>query len=74
MPQSTCNEFLHVKDVLWLCFLSSNTGVTLTVGDRIRYVVNESEGLVNITIALDRPSCVPITVIATPVVGTTQST
>ena len=46
----------------------------MTVGDRIRYVVNESEGLVNITIALDRPSCVPITVIATPVVGTTQST
>ena len=55
-------------------FLSSNTGVTVTVGDRIRYVVNEDEGLVNITIALDQPSCVPITVIATPVVGTAQST
>jgi len=29
-------------------------------------MVNEDEGLVNITILLDQPSCVPITVIARP--------
>jgi len=29
-------------------------------------MVNEGEGLVNITILLDQPSCVPVTVIARP--------
>ena len=38
----------------------------MTVDDSMRYMVNEDEGLVNITILLDQPSCVPITVIATP--------
>jgi len=36
------------------------------VDDSIRYMVNEDEGLVNITILFDQPSCVPISVIARP--------
>ena len=46
----------------------------MTVDDSMRYMVNEDEGLVNITILLDQPSCVPITVIATPQVTSAQST
>ena len=38
----------------------------MTVDDSMRYMVNEDEGLVNITILLDQPSCVSITVTATP--------
>ena len=53
-------------NVCYVWYTPFNTGVTVTVDDRIRYMVNEDEGLVNITILLDQPSCVPITVIARP--------
>ena len=46
----------------------------MTVDDSMRYMVNEDEGLINITILLDQPSCVPITVIATPLATSAQST
>ena len=46
----------------------------MTVDDSMRYMVNEDEGLVNITILLDQPSCVPITVVATPLGTNAKST
>ena len=55
-----------VRYWLYLSLIPFNIGVTVTVDDSIRYIVNEDEGLVNITILLDQPSCVPITVIARP--------
>ena len=39
----------------------------------MRYMVNEDEGPVNITILLDQPSCVPVTVIARPQVRSPPS-
>ena len=40
----------------------------------MRYMVNEDEGPVNITILLDQPSCVPITVIARPQAANAKGT
>ena len=60
-------------NILRPCSISCNTGVTVTVDDSMRYMVNEDEGLINITILLDQPSCVPITVIATPLATSAQS-
>ena len=40
----------------------------------MRYMVNEDEGPVNITILLDQPSCVPITVIARPQTANAKGT
>ena len=53
-------------NVCYVWYTPFNTGVTVTVDDSIRYMVNEDEGPVSIAILLDQPSCVPITVIARP--------
>jgi len=37
-------------------------------------MVNEDEGLVNITILLDQPICIPITVIARPQTSNAKGT
>lgn len=38
----------------------------MAVDDSINYVVDEDIGSVNVTLLLDQPSCLPITVIARP--------
>ena len=42
------------------------TGVTVTVNKSTSYVVNEPDGVINITLLLDQTSCRPITIIAHP--------
>ena len=44
----------------------SSLGVIVTVDNSVDYTVNETDGLVNITLLLDQPSCGPINVIARP--------
>ena len=41
-------------------------GVTVTVNNSINYVVEETDGLVNITLMFDQPSCRPVTINAHP--------
>lgn len=41
-------------------------GVTVTVSNSTNYVVDETDGAVNITLMFDQPSCQSITIIARP--------
>jgi len=42
------------------------TGVTVTVNDTVSYEVGETDGVVNITLIFDQPSCQPIIIVANP--------
>ena len=41
-------------------------GVTVTVNDSVNYVVDETDGAVNIALMFDQPSCRPVTIVAHP--------
>ena len=46
-------------------------GVTVTLNDTVRYEVEETDGVVNIMLIFDQPSCQPVTIVANPRVRST---